>query len=443
MSAAPPAPTPRWAEIIAVGSELLVPPRLDTNSLFITDRLGALGIEVRAKTIVGDRLDDLEAVLRGALQRSDVIVLSGGLGPTDDDLTRDAVSRVLGRPMTEHAEIVERIRARFAARGASMPEVNRKQALVPAGAEVIENPRGTAPGLWIDHDGRVVILLPGPPSELAPMFDRIADDRLAPRAGTARVYRRVLKTCGRTESEVEELAQPVYRAWLDEAQPIETTVLTAPAQVELHLAVRADDAAAGEARLEVATAQLRDVLGDGIFSEDGRPIEQVVGDVLRANGMTIGVAESCTGGLISSKLTDVSGSSDYITYNAVCYANDAKTRWLGVGEDVLAAHGAVSEPVALAMADGIRAQAGAGVGVGVTGIAGPTGGTPDKPVGTVVVAVTTSGARVVRTFRFPFDRPRVKQFAAHMALDLVRRVLAGVAPGRAFVVAPPTRSVAP
>ena len=185
------------------------------------------------------------------------------------------------------------------------------------------------------------------------------------------------------------------------------------------------------------------MLGDGIFSEDGRPIEQVVGDELRARGLTIAVAESCTGGLISSKLTDVPGSSSYVTYNAVCYANEAKTRWLGVGDDLLSAHGAVSEPVALAMADGIRTQAGAAVGVGVTGIAGPTGGSPEKPVGTVVVAVTTPGTRVVRTFRFPFDRPRVKQFAAHMALDLVRRVLTGAAPGQAFVVSAPGGTPAP
>ncbi len=433
----------RVAEIIAVGSELLVPPRLDTNSLFITERLGTLGIDVRIKTIVGDRREELEEVLRGALHRSDLVVLSGGLGPTDDDLTRDAVASVLGRPMTERADLVERIRARFAARGARMPEVNRKQAYVPEGAQVIANPRGTAPGLWIEHDSGLVILLPGPPSELKPMFDHVVDEWLAPLAGTARVYRRVIRTCGRTESEVEELTQPIYRAWLDEPDPIDTTILTAPAQVELHLAVRAEQATRAGARLDAAVSRVRQVLGDGIVSDDGRSIEQVVGDLLRERDLTIAVAESCTGGLISSKLTDVPGSSSYVTYNAVCYANDAKVRWLGVDAEVIAAHGAVSEPVARAMADGIRAQAGASVGVGVTGIAGPTGGSPEKPVGTVVVAVAYTGSTVVRTFRFPFDRVRVKQFAAHMALDLVRRVLTGVPPGQAFVVASAARGPNP
>lgn len=433
MTSSPSPAQPRWAEIIAVGSELLIPPRLDTNSLFISDRLGALGIEVRAKTVVGDRRDDLEDVFRRALERTDLVILSGGLGPTDDDLTRDAVAAVLGRPLAEHADIVERIRARFAVRGARMPEVNRKQAMVPAGATVIENRHGTAPGLWIEEGSRIVVLLPGPPSELTPMFDRVVEELLRPRAGAERVFRRVMKICGRTESDVEEVTFPVYGPWLSESLPIVTTVLTSPAQVELHLSVRTADAAEAGARLDRAVRHIVEVVGDDAFSLDGRAMEHVVGDLLRERGRRIAVAESCTGGLISSRLTDVPGSSDYVAFNAVCYANDAKTRWLGVAPALLAEHGAVSESVALAMADGIRAEAASDVGVGVSGIAGPAGGTPAKPVGTVVIAVTTAETRLARTFYFPFERSRVKQFAAQLALDLVRRVLLGVEPGRAFV----------
>lgn len=424
---------PRVAEIIAVGSELLVPPRLDTNSLFVTQRLQDVGIEVRAKAIVGDNRRDLEAVFRGALERADVIVLSGGLGPTDDDLTRDAVAAVLGRALAEDPAIVERIRERFAFRGVRMPEVNRRQADVPEGAVTLENRHGTAPGLWIEHDGRLVVLLPGPPNELKPMFDRVVEERLAPLVGAERMYRRVVRTCGRTESELEEVTFPIYGPWVSEPLPISTTVLTAAAQVDLHLAVRAATSAEADARLDRAVAQLVGALGVDAFSLDGRSLEDVVGDLLRSRGLQIAVAESCTGGLVSTRLTDVPGSSDYVRFNAVCYSNDAKTRWLGVDAALIEEHGAVSEPTALAMADGIRRQADADLGVGVTGIAGPAGGSDVKPVGTVVIAVTTPAARVVRTYRFPFSRLRNRQFAAQMALDLVRRVMLGAEPGLAFV----------
>jgi nicotinamide-nucleotide amidase len=427
-------PELRWAEIIAVGTELLVPPRLDTNSLFLTGKLNELGIEVRAKHIVGDRRRDLEAALREALDRTSLVLLCGGLGPTDDDLTRDAVASVLDRPLAEDADVLLHIRRRFEARGARMADINRRQALVPRGADVIANPMGTAPGLWIQHGDRIVLLLPGPPSELKPMFERVVEDRLAPLAGAARLHRRVLFICGRTESEVDELAAPIYAPWLDEHLPVHTTVLTAPAQVELHLSARSVNAADAAARLDRASAALVAAFGPDVFSTDGAPLEEVLGRLLRARGWRIGVAESCTGGLISSRLTDVAGSSDYVTMNAVCYSNASKTEWLGVPAALIEAHGAVSEPVALAMADGIRARAGVELGVGVTGIAGPGGGTEAKPAGTVAVAATTASMRLVRTYRFPVGRVRVKQFASQMALDLARRVLLQVDAGGAFVV---------
>jgi len=427
------APQVRWAEIIAVGTELLVPPRIDTNSLFITERLNECGIEVRAKAIVGDRRGDLESAIRAALARTELVVLCGGLGPTDDDVTRDAITAVTGRPLEENRTVLDLIRQRFAARGARMAEINRRQAMVPAGAVILPNAFGTAPGLWIEHDGRVMILLPGPPGELKPMFDRVVAERLAPLTGGSRVYRRVLRICGRTESEADEAAAPVYARWLQEEPAVFTTVLTSPAQVELHLSMRADSGLAASARLDAATAELTEVLGADLFSADGSTLEETLGALLRARAWRIAVAESCTGGLISARLTDVPGSSDYVGLNLVCYSNESKIVWLGVSPSAIESSGAVSEPVAAAMADGIRERAGAHIGVGVTGIAGPTGGTDAKPAGTVVIAVTTADTRIVRTFRFPVGRARVRQFAAQMALDLARRVLVGADGGGAFV----------
>jgi nicotinamide-nucleotide amidase len=428
-------PPLRWAEIIAVGTELLVPPRVDTNSLYITERLNEYGIDVRVKSVVGDRRGDLESALRAALARTELVVLCGGLGPTDDDLTREAVAAVIERPLEEDAGVVDSIRQRFASRGARMPEINRRQAMVPRGAVLLPNALGTAPGLWIEHDRRVIVLLPGPPGELKPMFDRVVGERLAPMADDSRLYRRVLRVCGRTESEVDEAVSPVYSRWLHEEPAVSTTVLTSPAQVELHLTTRSASASAASARLDAATAELAAVLGQDLYSTDGRTLEEAVGALLRERGWRIAVAESCTGGLVSSRLTDVPGSSDYVSLNVVCYSNESKVSWLGVPQSALDAFGAVSEAVAEAMADGVRERAGASLGIGVTGIAGPGGGTEAKPVGTVVIAVTTEHRRIVRTFRFPVGRARVRQFAAQMALDMARRVLVGAGGGGAFVFA--------
>jgi nicotinamide-nucleotide amidase len=319
-----------------------------------------------------------------------------------------------------------------------MPEINRRQAMVPEGADILPNAFGTAPGLWIESDGGILLLLPGPPSELKPMVERVVVERVAPMAGGGRLYRRVLRICGRTESEVDERAAPVYSRWATAPLPITTTVLTSPAQVELHLSMRTASADDAHARLDAATAEMAGLFGADLFSMDGRVLEDVVGQLLRERGWRIGVAESCTGGLISVRLTDIAGSSDYVGFNAVCYSNEAKTAVLGVPPAVLAERGAVSEAVAIAMADGIRARAACEIGIGVTGIAGPTGGSIEKPVGTVVIAVTTAGASVVRTYRFPTGRARVRQFAAQMALDLARRVLLGVDAGLAFAYAPAT-----
>ncbi len=415
------------AEIIAVGSEMLTPHRTETNSLLVTARLDEYGIRVVAKAVVGDDPVVLGRVFEQARARADLVVLIGGLGPTADDVTREVVAGALGRPLVEDASILDGIRRRFEARGLRMPDINRRQAMVMAGAVVLPNRNGTAPGQWLDEGDRGVLLLPGPPRELEPMLGAFAQEVLASRGGLGRVFRRVLKLAGRTESHVEEVAEPIYRRWLAEVPPVETTILATPGQIELHLSVRSHDAAAAAARLDQCVAALAPTLHPAVFSTDGRTLEQVVGDLLRTRGWTIAVAESCTGGLIASRLTDVSGSSAYVEEAVVAYSNRAKVDRLGVSEADLAVHGAVSERVALAMARGVRARGRTDIGVGVTGIAGPTGATPGKPVGTVVVAVVGPGsAERVDTFRFGGDRSVVKAQAAQAALNLVRLVVEGV-----------------
>jgi len=413
------------AAILAVGSELLTPTRLDTNSLFITEQLNSIGIDVITKGVVGDTRDDVMQLFEAVRPRVDLVVFSGGLGPTDDDVTREAVAAALHRPMSEDTAMTERLRARFAARGFStpMPEINRRQAMVPEGATVIENSRGSAPGLWLDDDNRVVLLLPGPPRERKPMLTALVAGPLRERASGAVLLRRVMKIAGRIESQTDEELQPLYRAWAAMEPPIGATILAQLGQIELHVFTRASDPAHADERLAGAVAEASAVLGDDIFSADGRSLEHVVGDLLAARHLTIGAAESCTGGLITSRLTDIPGSSRYVMQSVVTYSNGAKTQLLGVPAAMIEAHGAVSEPVALAMADGLRARASVDVGIGVTGIAGPDGGSPEKPVGTVAVAAVTARATRSRVFRFSGEREQIKFQASQAALDLVRRML--------------------
>lgn len=410
------------AAIIAVGSELLTPHKIDTNSLFITQVLNDLGITVAFKAIVGDNRADLAAHVAHALARHEVVILTGGLGPTDDDLTREVVAEHLGLTMDEDPAIVDAIERRFAKRGWKMPAVNRRQALVPRGATVLANPNGTAPGLWLEHAGAAIALLPGPPREMKPMMDGEVRARLAPRAGAVRLHRRLIRVSGRGESVVEEMVQPIYSGWLNQSPPIETTILAGLGQVELHLLTKATDAGQAAAALDAAVNQIAKVMGPDLVSIDGREIEAVVGDLLRERGWHVALAESCTGGLATSRLTDIPGSSDYVERSVVAYSNRAKIELLGVDEALIDQHGAVSEPVASAMASGIRDRARADVGVGITGIAGPGGGSEAKPVGTVCIAVTGRETRV-RTFRFPGGREMVKALSANTAIDMLRRLL--------------------
>ena len=411
------------AAILAVGSELLTPSRIDTNSLFITEQLNLLGIEVGFKTIVGDDREELANAVRGALERVDLLVCSGGLGPTDDDVTREVVADVLNRALAEDERIAARIRARFQSRGMKMPEINRRQAMVPAGGRVIENANGTAPGLWIDEGHRTIVLLPGPPRELKPMMASLVEGPLRERAPGLSLVRRVIRITGRTESHTEEAVRPLYREWTGRPVPIAATILASLGQIELHLSARAASQEVAEAAVEAASHDVSEVIGLDVYSRNGRSLEEVLGDLLVARGLRIAVAESCTGGLVASRLTDVPGSSRYVDRAVVTYSNDAKIELLGVPAGLIEQHGAVSEPVALAMAEGIRSRAAVDVGVGVTGIAGPGGGTAEKPVGMVAIAAAVAGTSRSRTFTFIGGRDQVKFQASQAALDMVRRML--------------------
>jgi nicotinamide-nucleotide amidase len=412
--------------IVAVGSELLTPFRVDTNSLAITERLNAIGGQIQFKAVVGDRMEDLVDLFARAVGTIDLVVCTGGLGPTADDLTRDALARALDLPLKIDHAIAQKIQERFERRKMVMPEINRRQAMVPRGATALANEHGTAPGLWIERGPTAFLLLPGPPREMIPMLEAIIESRLRSRSGGVKLFRRVMKITGRPESDVDALAAPVYGRWVAHPIPIATTILAVMGQIELHLTATAADSAAAAGALDAAVGELVAVLGESVYSTDGRPLEAVVGDLLRASRMTIAVAESCSGGLLASRLTDVPGSSEYFDRGVVCYSNQAKIDLLGVPETVIAEHGAVSEPVALAMAAGIRDRAAAQVGIGITGIAGPGGATPGKPVGTVAVAVVTPRGDRVRTFAFLGGRDMVKFQSAQAAMNMTRLLLAPI-----------------
>jgi nicotinamide-nucleotide amidase len=411
------------AWIVAVGSELLTPFHVDTNSLVITERLNAIGCRVTRKLVVGDDAVELSRVLAGAVGEVDLVVCTGGLGPTADDVTRDALAGALGLPLDADEEVARAIRARFARRGVPMPEINMRQALVPRGAIVLQNEHGTAPGLWLDRPPTRFLLLPGPAREMTPLLERAVATHVASLSDGTRLVRRVVKVAGRPESDVDARAQPVYARWASQDVPIETTILASPGLVELHLTAREGQGQDAAAALDAAVGELRRALGASVFSDDRRSLEEVVGALLGSTRQTLAVAESCTGGLLTSRLTDVPGSSAYLNRSAVCYSNLAKIEWLSVPEALIAEHGAVSEPVARAMAEGVRAAAGADLGLAVTGIAGPGGGSAEKPVGTVAIAVVAGRREHVETFHFAGGRAQVKEQATRAGLNLLRQFL--------------------
>jgi nicotinamide-nucleotide amidase len=412
------------AEILAVGSELLTPLRADTNAPYITGRLQEIGIEVGARVTVADDGALLESAFRAALARAAVVIATGGLGPTEDDLTREAAAAALGRSLRRDPEILEALRARFARFRRVMAPVNEKQADVIEAGVVLPNPRGTAPGQRVDADGRILVLLPGPPGEMRPMFDEQVLPFLRERAGGNVLRTRVLRIASMGESEVEQVLAPLYKTF---ANP-RTTILGGPGQVELHLTASGPSPAAAEEAILTLARGMRDLLPGRIFSEDDRELPEVVAALLGERGLTLAVAESCTGGLLTTRLTDVPGSSVFLERGFVTYSNRAKAEMLGVDAALIERVGAVSEEVSAAMASGARERAGASIGVGITGIAGPDGGTPEKPVGLVYVALDGAAGTRVRRAILPGDRARVRFQATQSALEMIRRGLLGLVP---------------
>ena len=411
------------SEIIAVGSELLTPYRMDTNSLYLTEQLNQLGVEVTFKSVVGDNLRRLVAAAQHALFRSDVLIFSGGLGPTEDDLTREAVAEALGLGLHREPQILAGLEQRFAERGWKMSSNNMKQADVIEGAIVLPNPNGTAPGQWLSgqFDGRehIIILLPGPPHEMKALFEAEVRERLRDKVPRAFLAVRTLKVAMLGESLVDARVAPIYKRFAD----VETTILAGAGEVELHFKTRAATEDAAQRRVDEVAGLVEDELDDAVYSRDGESLEQIVGYWLQMRNATLAAAESCTGGLLAERITSISGSSRYFLGGAVVYSNNLKTEFAGVPAEMIDRHGAVSREVAAALAEGIRYRCESTLGVGITGVAGPAGGTPEKPVGLVFHAVSSDRGTEVIQRNFPGDRKRIRRFASTMALDMVRKKL--------------------
>ncbi len=413
----------RNAEIIAIGSELLTPLRSDTNSLHITRRLNEVGIEVRRKTVVGDALDDLTDAVAGAIARADLVITMGGLGPTEDDRTREAVGRATGRSFVRSEEWVDSMKDRFARAGRSLGENNLRQADILEGAELLTNPKGTAPGQWLP--GRCsILMLPGPPRELKPLFDGEGMARIAPlAAGTGRVMTRILRITGMTESHADSFVGPIYRDLVNPS----VTILSSPGSIELHIRAVGEGARTAEELIAGVEAQFREKLGERVYGSDDESLETVVARMLLAADRTVATAESCTGGLLAGRLTEIPGSSNYFLRGFVCYTNESKVDELGVPAELIAAHGAVSAEVSGSMGAGVRRIAAADLGVAITGIAGPTGGSAEKPVGLVYISVADRAGTVTTENRFPGERGVVRFQATQRALDMIRmRLIEGM-----------------
>src|SRR5690349_13153950 len=405
------------AEIIAIGSELLTSLRTDTNSLWLTERLNSVGINVHQKTIVGDEEDWLEEAIRDALRRADIIISTGGLGPTEDDITRKVFARVMGRQLRLDYEILERIRTRLSSRGYQMTPNNERQALIPHGATPLANPNGTAPGLRMDQDGKLIVLLPGPPRENQPMFDTYVMPELERLSRGVRISKRLLKVTGIGESQLDDRVAPIYKEYTNPT----TTILFTDSEIELHLTATADSSARAEALAEELADKLEEAIGENCYSTKGESLEEVVGLRLRLKQYTLATAESCTGGLVAERITRVPGASDYFAGSVVSYTNDVKMKLLDVPAEMLERHGAVSGEVAEAMARGVKARTGATIGLSITGVAGPGGGTQAVPVGTVYVGLADDVTSTNRRLNLLGDRHLIRWRASTAALEMVRR----------------------
>jgi len=410
-------------EIIAVGSELLTPYRQDTNSLYLTEKLNEIGVAVAFKTIVGDRRRDLVNAVRTAMSRADLVAVMGGLGPTEDDLSREAVAEALGVGIRRDPQQVVALAARFARSRIQMTDNNLKQADIIEGATVIPNANGSAPGLWLDTSfaghRKLVMLVPGPPSECKPLFANECIPRLRAVLPVRHIAKRVLKATMIPESTADALLAPIYTTYKD----VETTILAGNAEIQLQLFCAKTSLELAQHRVDELASKLEEALDTHLFASSDEKLEQIVLYYLELKQETLAVAESCTGGLLSQRITSISGSSRSFLGGAVVYSNELKTDFAEVPPQLIAAHGAVSAEVAESMAQGIRRRVGATMGVGITGIAGPGGGTEEKPVGLVYIAVSYGNKTESLECKFRGDRERVRLWASQQALDMVRRRL--------------------
>jgi len=406
-------------EIMAIGSELLTPYCQDTNSLYLAERLNDIGMEVSHKTIVGDDWDDLVLHIRQAISNADLIIGIGGLGPTRDDRTREAFAAVLQRKLIFKKELLQKIEERFKRRGLSMPAVNKKQAYIIDGAEILENRNGTAPGLWLETGSKIIILLPGPPHELKPMSESSVWKRLQ-KFRTDYTARKILKITGLTESKIETLIMDLY----PKDSSLRITTLAYPGQIEIHITAHSKESQSqAEEKVQKLEKNILERLKENVFSTSGEELEDVIGRLLKLNTKTLAVAESCTGGFLGHRITNVPGSSDYFLQGVVAYSNEAKINLLGLSSGLIEKHGAVSPRVAEAMAAGIREKARSSFGLAITGIAGPTGGTSEKPVGLIYTALAWDKGTDVTKNRFLGNRETIKFQSSQKALDMVRRHL--------------------
>jgi nicotinamide-nucleotide amidase len=411
------------AEIIAIGSELLTPFRQDTNSLYLTQKLNELGVEVIFKTVVGDDRKFLTLAACQALGRADIVIFMGGLGPTEDDLTREAVAEALGLELRSDPQVQANLQQRFASRKIKLTPNNLQQADVIAGAMVLPNPNGSAIGQWINSQfigkDKIIILLPGPPHELTAMFDEQCIPRLRDLVPQQFIATRVLKIAMMGESHCDARVAPIYKRYTD----VQTTILAGAGEIQLHLKTHASSLQAAQERVDHLMADIEEELGDYVFSDNGDSLEQIVGYYLQMRNATLAVAESCTGGLLAERITSVAGSSRYFLGGAVVYSNELKTNFADVPEELIRKHGAVSREVAGALAEGIRKRCEATFGIGVTGVAGPSGGTLEKPVGLVFHGLASESNTDVLERNFMGDRKRIRCYASQQALDMIRREL--------------------
>jgi nicotinamide-nucleotide amidase len=411
------------SEIIAVGSEMLTPFRQDTNSLYLTEKLNEIGVLVAFKTIVGDRKKDLVNAVRASLARIDILVIMGGLGPTEDDLTREAVAEALSLKLRREGPLVAALATRAAQWRIPLPSNNLKQADVLEGATILTNPNGSAPGQWLDTTfqghRKLIMLIPGPPAECKPLFDEACLPLLRGIVPSRHIAKRTLRAAMIPESQADKLLAPIYTTYAD----VETTILAHGGDIQLTLLCSKPRAEQAQARVDELAGRLEEALEDWLYSSDGESLEQIVLYYLGLRQATLAVAESCTGGMVAQRITSVPGASRSFLGGAIVYSDELKHAFAGVSPEMIAQHGAVSEEVAKALAIGIRLRTGATLGLAVTGIAGPTGATEEKPVGLVYIALSSAEKTESIEKNFRGDRNRVREWSTQQALDLLRRRL--------------------